>query len=171
MLGIALAHRAGLSYEQLVRDRICLPLGMDDTFVDVPPEKRARLATGHSRFGRPRPPFELPGLPGAGALRSTAPDMLRLLRSVLDPPASRLGEAIRLARTPRARVGRKLAVGLGWLVAEARGKGSLVWHNGGTGRFRSFAGAEPDRGIAVFVVSSSNRSVDRVALRLLKALA
>ena len=43
------------------------------------------MAVGHTRRGRPVPPFEIPALPGAGALRSTAIDMLRFLEANLDP--------------------------------------------------------------------------------------
>jgi CubicO group peptidase (beta-lactamase class C family) len=79
LLGHALARAAGQPYEQLVRERICRPLGMPDTVITSTGEQTARLATGHTRRGRPTPPFELPALAGAGALRSTVTDLLRFL--------------------------------------------------------------------------------------------
>jgi len=60
LLGDALARAAGQSYEALVRERICLPLGMRDTVITLTGEQAARLATGHTRRGRPTPPFQLP---------------------------------------------------------------------------------------------------------------
>ena len=91
LLGQAVARAAGQPYEQLVRERICRPLGMPDTIITPTGGQTARLATGHARRGRPKPPLELPALAGAGALRSTAADMVCLLRANLDP-----------ARTPLA---------------------------------------------------------------------
>ena len=46
----------------------------------------------------------------------------------------------------------------------------MLWHNGGTNGFRSFAGAIRDAGIAVVVLGNSARSVDRLGLRLVRLL-
>ena len=43
----------------------------------------------------------------------------------------------------------------------------MVWHNGGTWGFRSFAGVSPARDRAVVVLSNTARSVDRLGWRLL----
>jgi serine-type D-Ala-D-Ala carboxypeptidase/endopeptidase len=48
--------------------------------------------------------------------------------------------------------------------------GPVLWHNGGTSGFRSFVGAARATGTAVVVLSNTARSVDRLGLRLLKAL-
>ena len=171
LLGNVLASRAGLSYEEAVRRRVCLPLGMRDTFVDVPAHARARVAQGHTRRGRPRPPFEDPALLGAGSLRSTAADMLRFLGANLEPPAGPLGAGIELAQRPRARMARRFEIGLGWTIAPVRRRPfRMHWHNGGTGGFRSFAAFVRDAGTAVVVLGNTNRSVDRVGLRMLEAL-
>lgn len=45
----------------------------------------------------------------------------------------------------------------------------MVWHNGGTWGFRSFAGMMPERGRAVVVMSNTAHSVDRLGLRLLQS--
>lgn len=73
LLGLALARRAGTEYEALVTREICAPLGMTDTVVTVDPARAERYAQGHSRRGRPRTPWNLADLAGAGALRSRPP--------------------------------------------------------------------------------------------------
>jgi D-alanyl-D-alanine-carboxypeptidase/D-alanyl-D-alanine-endopeptidase len=63
-------------------------------------------------------------------------------------------------------------VGLGWLIVRPRGPArAMLWHNGGTNGFRSFVGAIRDAGIAVVVLSNTARSVDRLGLRIVRALA
>jgi D-alanyl-D-alanine-carboxypeptidase/D-alanyl-D-alanine-endopeptidase len=171
LLGEALAEAAGQPYERLVRERICQPLAMPDTLVDPSEEQAARLAVGHTRRGRPVPRFELPALAGAGALRSTATDMLRFLEANLDPSVTPLAAPLERIQQPRHRMARGMQVGLGWLLVRSPGKlGPLLWHNGGTNGFRSFVGVARDRGIAVVVLSNSARSVDRLGLRLVRAL-
>ncbi len=73
LLGYALAQRAGMSFEALMRARIGDPLGLDDTWIATPPIQ------GHTRFGRPTPPWDLAELAGAGGIRSTAADVLAYL--------------------------------------------------------------------------------------------
>lgn len=172
LLGEALARAAGQPYQELVRERICLPLGMPDTVITPTGEQAARLATGYTRRGRPVPPFQLPALVGAGALCSTAADMLCLLRANLDPAHSPLASQIERTQVPRLRAAKRVEVGLGWLLARPPGPaGPLLWHNGGTSSFRSFVGVARQTGTAVVVLSNTARSVDRLGLRLLKALA
>src|SRR5207249_8760381 len=72
LLGHALSLRAGMSYEALVRARICDLLGMADTRMTLTPELNARLAAGHNDALTPVPNWDIPTLAGAGAFRSTA---------------------------------------------------------------------------------------------------
>jgi CubicO group peptidase (beta-lactamase class C family) len=170
LLGQALARAAGQPYEELVRERICVPLGLADTMITPTGEQTARLATGHNRRGRPVPPFQLPALAGAGALRSTATDLLRFLEANLDPAHSPLAD--QLERTQQPRVGQPSGwgVGLGWSIAPPQDAGPVLWHNGGTSGFRSFTALDREAGTAVVVLSNTARSVDRLGLWLLKAL-
>jgi CubicO group peptidase (beta-lactamase class C family) len=171
LLGQALERAAGQPYERLVRERICQPLGMPDTVVVPSAEQAARVAVGHTRRGRPVPPFEIPALPAAGALRSTAADMLQFLEANLDPASTPLTAPLERIQQPRHRMGRGMQVGLGWiLVRSPEPAGPLLWHNGGTNGFRSFAAVARDRGIAVVVLSNTARSVDRLGLRLVREL-
>jgi serine-type D-Ala-D-Ala carboxypeptidase/endopeptidase len=172
LLGDALARAAGQPYEALVRERICVPLGMPDTVVTLTGEQTARLATGYTRRGRPATPLQLPALAGAGALRSTATDLLGFLEANLDPARTPLAAQLERTQRPRLRAAKRVGVGLGWLIAHPPGAaGPVLWHNGGTGGFRSFAAFTRETRTAVVVLSNSARSVDRLGLRLLKALA
>ncbi|HZD00405.1 MAG TPA: serine hydrolase [Actinomycetes bacterium] len=172
LLGDALARAAGQSYEELVRERICLPLGLRDTVVTPTGEQTARLATAYTRRARPAPPLEIPALVGAGALRSTATDLLCFLRANLDPAQTSLASQLERTQLPRLRMARRAEVGLGWLIAHPPGlAGPTLWHNGGTSGFRSFVGVARQTGSAVVVLSNTARSVDRLGLRLLKTLA
>jgi len=77
--GHALSRRAGKDYEALVTERVLGPLGMTETRVTLPDAWRARLAMPHTEASDPGSWWDLPTLAGAGALRSTAADMLTFL--------------------------------------------------------------------------------------------
>ncbi len=166
LLGDALARRANSPFDQLLKRSVCLPLGLTDTSIDVSVQAMPRLLQGRSRRGAPRPPLR-DSMPAAGSLRSSAGDLLAFLEACLGPPTDRLGEALALAQHPRAQINRHLSVGLGWLTVRRRGRPPVVWHNGGTWGFRSFAAFVPDEGVAVVVLSNSARSVDRLGFKLI----
>ena len=77
LLGHVIALKAGQDYETLVRERICRPLKMDSTAITLTPELQARRAIGHAPANRPADYIGCQDLPGAGALFSTANDMLK----------------------------------------------------------------------------------------------
>jgi CubicO group peptidase (beta-lactamase class C family) len=171
LLGLALATRTGLSYESLVAREVCAPLGLVDTVV-IPDAARAdRLATGHTRRRRATPPWDLAALAGAGGLRSTAADLVTFLRAHLDP-AGELAEAIRLCLEQTHPSGR-LKVHLGWIelpLPARMGGATQIWHDGGTGGFRSFVGFVPQHRTAVAVLGNTARPVDPRAFDLLRVL-
>src|SRR5829696_3722210 len=60
LLGQVLALRTGMSYEQLVRKRICGPLNLEDTSITIGPGAYGRFADGHNRRGRRVSHWDLP---------------------------------------------------------------------------------------------------------------
>src|SRR4051812_44054714 len=53
LLGHVLALRAGRSYEELIVERICAPLGLDSTRISLSASMRARMAQGHNAILQP----------------------------------------------------------------------------------------------------------------------
>ncbi len=145
VLGQALAKAAGLPYEDLVRHRILDPLGMDNTSFELASEHAAHRVPGHDEAGRPVPPWTFDAFAPAGALRSTADDMLAFLDAHLPAP-DRDGElqaSLRTAAQPKADDGED-RMGWGWhLGLPWEPEGDLAWHNGQTAGFHTWAGFEP----------------------------
>jgi D-alanyl-D-alanine-carboxypeptidase/D-alanyl-D-alanine-endopeptidase len=170
LLGHVLAVRAGRTYEELIAERICRPLELADTVVQVPEPARRRFAQGHNRRGQPVPHWDLPALAGAGALRSTVADLLVFLRLQLGAGEPALACAAALTQATRVRR-RGMAVGLGWTRGPLLGTDhELLFHNGGTGGFRSFVGMVPATRTAVVVLTNSARSVDALGFRILEGI-
>ena len=167
LLGHALALRAGKSYEELVTERICRPLGMADTRITLSPGMRERLAMPYDEGLQPAKNWDLPTLAGAGALRSDADDMLRFLAANLDllksPLSAALADTHAIRREAHAHL---MDIGLGWLVLK-RYDPPLWWHNGGTGGYRSFIGFCPEKKTGVVVLSNSGVGVADIGFHLL----
>jgi D-alanyl-D-alanine-carboxypeptidase/D-alanyl-D-alanine-endopeptidase len=155
LLGHVLARRAGMDYEALVRSRISDPLCMTSTCIKLTLEMKDRFAIGHDNLMNPVPYWDLPTLAGAGALKSTANDMLTFLAANLgyiDSPLAPAMANMRKVCKPTGRPGVEIA--LGWHILKSVGK-EVVWHNGGTGGFRSFVGFDPQARVGVVALSNA----------------
>jgi D-alanyl-D-alanine-carboxypeptidase/D-alanyl-D-alanine-endopeptidase len=169
LLGHVLARRAGSSYFALLQERVLDPLGITRTAGRFTAAMAGNIATGHDAQGTAVPYWDGDVLAGAGFLRASTDDMLRFLAANLFPPDGPLGRAIRRSHIARAPAGAPtMHVGLGWHIA-TRGERSFVWHNGGTGGFRSFLGFDAAAGWGVVVLTNTSRSVDAIGLHLLDA--
>ena len=152
LLGLLLARAAGTDYSALLDERLCRPLGLARTGCGPEPEQ----ATGYWH-GRPRPPWRIPALPGAGALRSSAGDLLRYLEALLHPDrAAGLRRALAEVRRPLLVLPRTGdGLGLVWNHRPRPGGHTLLFHAGGTRGFSSFVGYCPDTGAGLAVLANT----------------
>ncbi|HYM27952.1 MAG TPA: serine hydrolase domain-containing protein, partial [Steroidobacteraceae bacterium] len=161
LLGQALANRAGMGYAQLVAEEVTAPLHLADTTIVLTGAQRPRLIQGYGADARPAHTWQLDALAGAGALHSTAADMLSYLEANLHPPragasgaARTLGTAIEVSHELRADAGSE-RIAFAWLFDTQRGE---YWHNGGTGGYTSFAFFNPKGDYAGVVLLNTNKT-------------
>ena len=170
LLGHLLARRAGVDYETLVRTRITGPLGMNSTVVTVNDRLQQRLAPGHNALRARVANWDLPTLAGAGALRSTANDLLQFLAVHLGYTRSPLSSAMAAMLAARRPTGTpRLDIALGWHILSSPAGGEIVWHNGGTGGYRSFMAFDPKSRTGVVILSNmfTLTGVDEVGRHIL----
>jgi CubicO group peptidase (beta-lactamase class C family) len=171
LLGHVLSLRAGISYEALVRSRVCDPLGLKDTRITLTPEMKGRLAIGHNGGLAPVENWDIPTLAGAGALRSTANDMLTFLAANLGllktPLAQAMADEVSVRRSAGAP---DMEIAYNWLIQTKDGN-SIIWHNGGTGGYRSYMGYDPKAlfGVVVLANISTPQGEDDIGRHLLNA--
>ncbi|HEX6372513.1 MAG TPA: serine hydrolase domain-containing protein [Longimicrobium sp.] len=167
LLGEALARAAGRTYDDLVRERVLEPLGMRMTGTVVAGEMAEWNTQGHYQDGRVAPYRGWPGLPGMGALRSNAEDLLRFLAANTGPPASRLERVMRSAHEVRSSAGEGTEIGLNWLIRKA-GDRTLIMHGGATAGYETQIAFDPARGVGVVLLTNTAEFDDDVALDLLR---
>ena len=128
LLGHALARRAGEPYENLVVERICRPLDMRSTRIDLPKEFQTRLAAPYDKTLTAAKNWDLPTLSGAGALRSDVDDMLKFIAANLGLTNSPLAAALQDTQKVRNSTDTpNLALGLGWHILK-RFDPPIWWH-------------------------------------------
>jgi serine-type D-Ala-D-Ala carboxypeptidase/endopeptidase len=156
VLGQALANRAGVAYATLLRSQVLEPLNMNDTAVDLSAGQRRRFVAGHLVTHEVSPEWNLNAFAGAGAIRSTAADLLKYLQAQLHPeklqagtnPASRtISAAIEQTHELLSDAGPKLKIALAWNFNDG-----AYWHNGATGGYSSMAMFYPEKDFGVVVL-------------------
>ncbi|MFA9452825.1 MAG: serine hydrolase domain-containing protein [Candidatus Aminicenantaceae bacterium] len=165
LLGHILGLGAGMGYEQLMKERICDVLEMDSTVITFTEELQERLARGHNTAGEVSG-WDIPTLAGAGAIRSTARDMLTFLAANMGLKRTPLSDAMDMSHEERVEAGRDMSIGLAWHIQD-NGKTRIVWHNGGTGGYRTFCGFIKKEKIGVVVLSNMNIGADDIGFHML----
>jgi len=166
LLGHILALRSGMSYEELFVQRIGNELGMGNTRITFTPEMTRRLAKGHTGNIEVSN-WDIPALAGAGALRSTAQDMLTFLAANMGLKQSRLYSAMKTTHKPRYQAGSPdMHIGLGWYIRTS-GNRRIIWHNGGTGGYSGLTGFIDDEKTGVVVLTNATQSIDDIGFHLL----
>jgi serine-type D-Ala-D-Ala carboxypeptidase/endopeptidase len=169
LLGEVLARRTGMSYETLLKTRILDPLGMTSSGITLNPDETRRFAVGHDAYMRRVAHWDLAALAGAGALRSDADDMLTFLAANIGltktPLKSAMDATLAVKQVPNAPDNEQA---LGWDVRHSP-YGDIIWHNGGTGGFRTMIAFNPAAkvGIVVLTNAATEGGGDDIAFHIL----
>jgi len=161
LAGHLVCRKTGRSYDELLRERIAEPLGMQATGVALSASMRQHLATPFITPGAPTSMWEFADLPGAGGIRSSLRDMLTFAAAHLHPPDSDLGRAIDLTWKKQT-AAEGPATSLGWLVAA---NGAARFHNGQTGGCHSMVVIDRQADLAVVVLANTAlMELDKLAI-------
>jgi CubicO group peptidase (beta-lactamase class C family) len=138
-------------------------------------EQKKRFAPGHNHGGEPTSPWTFACLEACGGIRSTAHDLLLFADAAMGRRKTPLSEAFRMAQQPwretcHGPTGGQ-SIGLCWFREPfSQIKGEWIWHNGGTGGYRSFLALVPAKNLGVVLLANSPHSLDKLAVDIVKAL-
>jgi len=166
LLGSILSTRSEKSYEEMVQDAIASKLNMPSTSIVISDEMASNFATGH-HLAQTVSYWDIPGLAGAGALRSNVKDMAHFLVANMDEGNTSIHALLSQCHQQQYSPMPGFAVGLGWMLSTSN-QADLIWHNGGTGGFRSYIGFNPKLKKGIIILSNSTEDwPDEFALLVL----
>ncbi|CAM2068566.1 Serine hydrolase [Sulfidibacter corallicola] len=166
LLGDLIAQTNRTTYEDLVLSRICKPLGMNDTVMTLSERQSRRLAAPHDLSGTRSHSWHFQALAGAGALRSSANDMLRFLEAHLGLADAPNLPFLSETHTPRADIDAKVKTGLGWMILKTESE-TLWFHDGQTGGYSAFLGFNAKTRTGVVVLANQLTELNPLGLHLL----
>ena len=146
LLGEALAIHQGTTYPELLAERVLVPFGLESaSFKVAGAEKPERLTDGYMS-GELTPHWSLPSLAGAGGLRMSMDDLLKLLGALRSPPEDWKAACELMWKEHHSDAGAR--VGLCWQIAGTLSD-PIYWHNGSTFGASSFIAVRPSKSRAV----------------------
>jgi D-alanyl-D-alanine-carboxypeptidase/D-alanyl-D-alanine-endopeptidase len=175
ILGHILSIRAGVPYTQLVKDRILSVLDMDSTgiamnstAITLSNALKSRLAKGHIGGKEVNLEFVPEAIQGAGAMHSTANDLLKYLAANIGLIHTSINDIIQETHLIRheypeapslhfdSKNNKSLSasyVGLGWFI-DTNLRTEVIQHSGGIDGYSSFIGFNPTKQEGVVMLCS-----------------
>jgi len=164
MLGHILELQYKKDYEAIMVERIANILGMDNTRIVFTPNMIKHLAKGHNN-GEEVENWDIPALAGAGAIRSSAVDMVKYIQANMGVHKTSLYKAMQLShKTAYENEDQKFKMGLTWHYDN---DGEIIQHGGATGGYRAFVGFVNGSQKGVVVLSNSTEGIGDIGLKLL----
>lgn len=165
LLGHILSLRSGLSFDQLVKERILNLLDMDSTGIricdsklSVPKNIESKYAQDHITGKEVGLEFVPETIQSAGSMYSSTNDMLKYLSVNLGLIQSKISDSIKETQSIRHPFGQSSEnkvledyVGSGWMVTTDFGK-EVIWHTGSIDGFTSIIEFNPSKQIGVVVL-------------------
>jgi len=165
LLGHVQELKTGTNYESLIVNRLCRPLQMHSTRAKLPPDLKDRFAVGHDEAGKPAKYYDLKVMAGAGALLSTANDLLRFVAANIGLTQSSLTPLMKEThinrhKDPPHQDSRWMGnTAMPWIDENVYNPpGShLLGHGGGTPGFTAFIGFDTKKRRGVVVLSNQRQ--------------
>ena len=185
LVGKILERVTNSAYEELIRNRICNVLDMNNTKISISEKHKDLLATGYLYTGKQADPINIPAIMSAGSICSTISDMLKFLKANLGLSETRLSTVLEYCKTTKIKPKinsfntflskslygiKSTEIGLGWIVSDL-GHMKAVWYNGGTEGFSTLMMMNLERkGGVVVLANHAFRDHHKLGVNLLKTI-
>ena len=171
ILGFELAYISNSSYESLLQEKIFIKYEMESSTINIE-NIRSELVKGLNPNGKTTANWDLGALAGAGAIFSTAEDLSKFALAQFDKENNELT----LTQKPTYKIDDDKQVGLGWHILKMENDRELVFHNGGTGGYRSSMGLDLENKNGIIILSNVSAfneidgNIDQLMFELIQTL-
>jgi CubicO group peptidase (beta-lactamase class C family) len=163
LVGLILERKTHMSYEDLLKVKICTPLGLSKTKITLNSNDSLNYAVGYDAYGTQVPYWDdMNAFKGAGAIRSNAKDMIAYGKNILNYETSLLKTPIdSCLKVTYDNGSTKMASG--WIYQTINGN-DIVIHDGGTAGFNSYIVICKSKNVVLVILFSNGPSSFRANL-------
>jgi CubicO group peptidase (beta-lactamase class C family) len=152
----------------MVQEIICQPLGLKSTAQNLSLALTQRFVKVYNEAGQETSPWHFDALAPCGALKSTVTNLLTYAKANIEPGNTKLFKAFQLTHQVTY-TQKDLKLGLGWHIIVINNV-EYYFHNGGTYGCSSFLVFNPEKKLAVVVLSNCGASVDALGADIVKRI-
>lgn len=156
LLGRAISVATQKPYAHLLKDHIFKPLSLNSAGLERAYDDLI-MAQGYVG-SKPVSRWSFDALSSAGAIDMNMVDLLTYLSAYLDE-SSAIYDAGQTITAPQVVTGRRF-VGYGWFGINREDDSDLIFHNGGTGGYKSSAGIDMENQLAFALLTNGKHELD-----------
>ena len=172
LLANTICHLRKTTYESLLQEEIFAPLRMASTTTNRSLVQN-KLVQAYNWKGEETDNWDLAAIAGAGAVLSTAEDLSRYLEWSFVA----LNNELALMSQSSKSIDDVLEIALGWHMIKGYTSSPFLWHNGGTGGYKSSMGINLSNRTGVVILSNIGATnnpkrglVDMLSYQLMQTL-
>lgn len=171
LLGYVMTIVTGQSYEQMLQHKIFGPFHMSNSTTSRSTVSD-KLVKGIDKRGNVTSNWDLGALPAAGAILSTTEDLSKFAIANFDST----NKVLTLQHQKTYTIGKNRDMALGWFIIKKDSINNWLWHNGGTGGYRSSMVLDIEQKKGVIILSNISTShkyahqIDDLSYFLLESL-
>lgn len=165
LLGNILERINKMPFEKMVTTFITSTSGMIDTKQLLTKKDSALFMQGYNENIAANSQWDFKALAAAGCIRSNTSDMLKYAQLNLDTTGGTLQKAIQLSHQETFKSGNE-KIALNWFL-QNWGWGTVLFHGGGTGGFKSFFVINPKTKNALIMLSNTAVTTDEIGIKIL----
>ena len=176
LLGHTLGLSQKMSFQDLLQKKVLDKYKMKNTFMsaqNIADKKLTnKLVKGQNEDGEIVSNWDLNVLFSAGGILSTTEDLAKFAYAQFDAKNKELA----LTQKPTADANGTMKIGLGWHIVKSENGQQLLWHNGGTGGYRSYMALNIKNKTGIIILSnvssfsSKSQNIDDLSLELIKQI-
>jgi CubicO group peptidase (beta-lactamase class C family) len=161
LAGLILERQYHKSYEELLIDKLCTPMGLSKTKISLNTSDSVNLALGYDAYGMEVPYWsDMNAFKAAGAIKSNAKDLVSYGKTILNHESSTLKTQIDSCLTVTFDGG-SVKMSSGWINQTIDGNEILI-HDGGTAGFNSYIVVCKSKNVVLVILFNNAESMFRM---------
>ncbi len=173
LLELAIENATGLPFEEALREKVLIPLGLVNTQLVLTQVARNNLAQGYAIGGKPTAPWEFSSFAASEGLKSSLSDLLRFVHANIGLPDGReWNEILQPMHLPLhpTKMTRYSFIASGWHVIKNKKYYDLVVHSGSTSGAQAFVGFVKENRTGVVILSNSEYGMGGLGFLIMRML-
>ncbi len=171
LIETAIENVTGQRFEEVLTEKLLMPLGLEDTNIRLTEEQKSRLSLGYNILGNKTKPWRFSSFKGSVGMKSTVDDMLAFLSVQMGNGNTQLAKSFADMHEPmhKTEIAKNNYISKAWHVIKKKNH-SIVLHAGSTSGHQAFAGFVKETNTGVVILSNSENSTNSLGYLILRSL-